>query len=95
LSTRAGIELDAEATRNNSGIVARDINNWAGRLKLTYGLTDRVKVYTDLQLYSQTYNVFVGAPINRQRYLAGVLFDVSEHPNREANHPEQTRPSQR
>jgi hypothetical protein len=95
LSNRAGIELDGEATRNKSGIAGRDINNWASRLKLTYGVTDRLKIYTDLQLYSQTYNVFVGAPIDRQRYLAGILFDVSEHPNRVSNHPEPTRPSQR
>jgi hypothetical protein len=95
LSRRAGIEVDAEATRNDSGIANRDINNWAGRLKLTYGVTDRLKIYTDLQLYNQTYNVFVGAPIDRQRYIAGIQFDVSEHPNRVPNFPEQTKPTQK
>src|SRR6185295_10643502 len=95
LSRRAGIELRAAATKNNSGTAKRDINNVSGRLKLDYGLTERLKIYTDFQLYSQTYNVFVGAPIDRRRYVAGIQFDISPRPNRVSNFPEQTKPTQR
>jgi hypothetical protein len=95
VSRRAGVEVEAGVTKNDSGIANRDINNVAGRLKLDYGVTARLKVYTDLQFYSQTYNVFVGAPIDRRRYVAGIQFDISEHPNQVPNFPEQTRPTQR
>jgi hypothetical protein len=93
LSNRAGVEVGAAATRNNSGTANRDINNVSGRFKLDYGLTERLKIYTDLQFYSQTFDVFVGAPINRRRYMAGIQFDISPHPNHVSNFPERTKPS--
>jgi hypothetical protein len=95
LSSRTGVELQAAATKNNSGIVGRDINNVSGRFKLDYGLTERLKIYSDLQFYSQTFNVFVGAPIDRRRYLTGIQFDFSSLPNRVSNVPEQAKPTQR
>jgi hypothetical protein len=95
LSRRAAIEIEAAVTKNNSGIANRDINNAAGRFKLDYGLTERLKIYTDLQFYSQTSNVFVGAPIDRRRYIAGLQFDCSPNPNRVPNFPEQAKPAQR
>ena len=95
LSSRAGVELRAAATKNNSGTANRDINNVSGRFKLDYGLTERLKIYTDVQFYSQTYNVFVDAPIDRRRYIAGIQFDISPNPNRVSSVPEQTKPTQR
>jgi hypothetical protein len=95
LSNRAGVEVRVAATKNNSGTANRDINNVSGRLKLDYGVTERLKIYTDLQFYSQTFNVFVGAPIDRRRYIAGIQFDISPNPNRVPNFPEQTKPTQR
>jgi hypothetical protein len=95
LTSRTGLEVEAAVTKNNSGIANRDINNAAGRFKLDYGLTERLKIYTDLQFYSQTFNVFVGAPIDRRRYIAGIQFDISSHPNYVPKIPEQTKPSQR
>jgi hypothetical protein len=94
-STRTLIEVRAAATRNNTGTPDHDINNTLGRFKISYGLTDRLRVYTDLQLYNQTFNVYVGDPINRSRYVAGMLFDISPKPNHVANYPGQTKPSQR
>jgi hypothetical protein len=93
LSSRAGVEVGAAATRNNSGTASRDINNVSGRFKLEYSMTERLKIYTDLQVYRQTFDVFVGAPIDRRRYIAGIQFDVSPHPNRVSNFPERTKPS--
>jgi hypothetical protein len=95
LSSRTGVEVEAAVTMNNSGIANRDINNAAGRFKLDYRLTERLKIYTDLQLYRQTFNVFVAAPIDRRRYIAGIQVDISSHPNYVPNIPEQTKPSQR
>ena len=95
LSSRAGIEVQAAATKNKSEIADRDINNISGRFKLDYGLTERLKAYTDLQFYSQTFNVFVGAPIDRRRYLAGIQFDISRLANHVSHFPEQTKPTQR
>jgi len=94
MSHRTGVELAAAKTMNKSGIANRDINNVSGRFKLDYILAERLKVYTDLQFYNQTYNVFVGTPIERRRYLAGIQFDISR-PNRVSRFPEQTKPTQR
>src|SRR6185295_13019782 len=44
---RAGIEVRAAATKNNSGIVNRDINNVSGRFKFDYSVTQRLKLYSD------------------------------------------------
>jgi hypothetical protein len=93
LSSRTGIEVGVAATKNNSGTANRDINNASGRFKLDYGLTERLKIYTDLQFYSQTFDVFVGAPIDRRRYMAGIQFDISPRPNRVSTLPERTKPS--
>ena len=95
LSTRTLIEVRAAATRNDSGTAGHDINNTLGRFKLSYGLTDRLCGYADLQLYNQTFNVYVGDPINRSRYVAGIQLDISPNPNHVANHPGQTKPSKR
>lgn len=95
LSRRAGIELRGALTRNNSGTADRDINNATGRLKLDYGVTGRLKVYTDLQFYSQASNFFVGTPIDRRRYVAGIQIDISSNPSRVSDFPEQTKPTQR
>jgi len=95
LSSRAVIEVRVAATRNNSGTANRDINNTLGRFKLNYGLTERLKLYTDLQFYSQTFNVFVGSPVDRRRYVVGIQIDISPNPNRVPNYPDQTKPTQR
>jgi hypothetical protein len=95
LNRRAGIELRAAVTRNNSGTADRDINNATGRFKLTYSLMERLNVYTDLQFYSQTFNVFVGTPIDRQRVVAGIQVDISSKPAQVSDFPEQTKPTQR
>jgi hypothetical protein len=95
LSTRMLLEVRAAVTRSNSGTADRDINNSVGRFKLNYGLKDRLKVYTDLQFYSQTFNVFVGSPIDRHRYVAGLQIDISPNPNQIPEYPEQTKPTQR
>jgi len=95
LSSRVGLELQVSATKNNSGVADRDINNISGRFKSNYGLTERLKIYTDVQFYSQTFNVFVGAPIDRRRYLAGIQVDFSPRPNPVSTIPEQTKPTQR
>lgn len=93
LSSRTGAEVGAAATRNNSGTTNRDINNVSGRFKLDYSLTERLKIYTDFQFYSQTFDVFVGAPINRKRYMAGIQFDISRHLNPVSNFPKRAKPS--
>lgn len=95
LSSRVGLELQVSATKNNSGVADRDINNISGRFKSNYGLTERLKIFTDVQFYSQTFNVFVGAPIDRRRYLAGVQLDFSPRSNPVSTIPEQTKPTQR
>jgi hypothetical protein len=95
LSRRAGVEVATAATKNNSGTVNRDINNVSGRLKLDYSVAERVKIYTDLQFYSQAFNVFVGAPIDRRRYIAGIQFDISPNPNRVSNFPDPAKPTHR
>jgi hypothetical protein len=95
LNRRAGIEVRAAITRNNSETVDRGINNATGRLKLDYGLMGRLKVYTDLQFYSQTFNTFVGTAIDRRRYVAGIQVDISSNPGRVSDFPEQTKPTQR
>ena len=95
LSSRTGVEVGAAATKNNSGTANRDINNVSGRLKLDYVLTERLQVYTDFQFYNQTLNVFVGAPIDRRRYVAGIQFDISSQPNHVSNVPKRTQPTQR
>jgi hypothetical protein len=95
LSSRTGVEVGAAATKNNSGTANRDINNVSGRFKLDYGLTERLKIYADCQFYNQTFDVFVGAPIDRRRYVAGIQFDISPHPNHVSNVPKRTKPAQR
>lgn len=95
LGSRVGLEVRAAVTRNNSGTADRDINNNLGRFKVDYGVTDRLKVYTDLQFYSQTYNVFVGSPMDRKRLVAGIQVDISPNPNRVSKYPEQTKPTPR
>jgi len=95
LSSRTGVEVGAAVTKNDSGIANRDIKNAAGHLKLDYGLTDRLKIYTDLQFYSQTFNVLAGASIDHRRYVAGVQFDISSNPNYVPNISGQTKPTQR
>jgi len=95
LSGRAGVEVGASATKNNSGIANRDINNVSGRFKLDYRVTERLKIYADCQSYSQTFNVFVGAPIDRRRYVAGIQFDVSSGANHVSNVSKRTKPTQR
>jgi hypothetical protein len=95
LSSRTGVEVGAAATKNNSGTANRDINNVSGRLKLDYVLTERLQVYTDFQFYNQTLNVFVGAPIDRRRYVAGIQFDISSQPKHVSNVPKRTQPTQR
>jgi hypothetical protein len=95
LSTRTLIEVRASATRNNSGTEGHDINNGLGRVKFNYALADRLSAYTDIQFYSQTFNVYVGAPIERRRYIAGLQIDISANPKHVSDYPEQTKPTQR
>jgi hypothetical protein len=95
LSSRTGVEVGAAATKNNSGTANRDINNVLGRFKLDYALAERLKIYTDFQFYNQTFNVFVGAPIDRRRYVAGIQFDISSQPAHVSNVPKRTKPTQR
>jgi hypothetical protein len=93
LSRRTGVEVGAAATKNNSGTVNRDINNVSGRFKLDYVLTERLKIYTDVQFYNQTFNVFVGAPIDRRRYVAGIQFDISSQPDQLSSVPKRPKPT--
>jgi hypothetical protein len=95
LSSRTGLEVGVGATKSNSGTANRDINNISGHFKLDYLLTERLKIYADVQSYNQTFDVFVGAPIDRRRYVAGIQFDISSQPNRVSNVPQRTKPTPR
>ncbi len=77
---RVHAEVDARVKRNSSVAAARDVNA-SGRFKLDYALTPHWKLSGDFQFYSQPFNDFVGAPINRKRYTAGLQFDISPRPN--------------
>jgi hypothetical protein len=54
---------------------------------------ERLKIYTDFQFYNQSFNVFVGAPIDRRRYVAGIQFDISSQPNQVSNVPKRPKPT--
>ena len=93
VSSRVGLEMAAAVTKN-SGTAGRDVNNVSCRFKLDVGITERLKILADLQLYNQSFTDYVGSAIARRRYLAGIQFDISPRRNL-FNVPKPTKPTQR
>src|SRR5262249_53472550 len=53
-----------------------------GRARYDYRVTDRSVLFTSFETFQQTRNVYVNAPLSRNRLMFGVEFSLSSETNR-------------
>ena len=56
-----------------------------GRVRLDYRLSDRTVVFGNWDAFQQSRNVYVAAPLTRNRFSVGFEFSLSSEADRRAN----------
>jgi hypothetical protein len=86
---RFKLDLTRSLTATASGVVQRSVSDLTGltvrsdfaRLRLDWQLARALAVYGSGEMYRQSFNEFVGVPMNWQRYGVGFEITVSGKPN--------------
>jgi hypothetical protein len=74
LSPRTTILFNVTASRDESELVVKRSKSLMGRLRLSYQLTDRTAMFTNVETYRQNKNDFVNSPLIRNRLFFGLEY---------------------
>ena len=56
-----------------------------GRFRLDYRLSDRVATFFNVETYQQNRNLYVAAPLSRNRFFVGIQYSFTSEEERRVN----------
>jgi hypothetical protein len=73
------VRLEGSALRALNGVTPQDraIKSLIGHLRLDYGLSERLTLFTRVEFYGQNVNEFSQLPLSRRRYFGGLEIALS------------------
>lgn len=77
LTSRAGLEFTSTAARTTGVAAADRLKSVVGDAKFRYRVAERVSLFCGTDIQNQTVNTFVGLPLARRSYFAGVEVAIS------------------
>ncbi|HWF08965.1 MAG TPA: hypothetical protein VG297_10910 [Bryobacteraceae bacterium] len=83
LTKRLGMEAAGQKAINGINAEGIGVRSLIGRLRLTYRLTGRYALFTELGHYGQNFNQFSGNRLSENRFFAGIQITLSRPPERE------------
>jgi hypothetical protein len=81
LSRKVSAALEAVIQHTFSEITLFDVDSHFARLRVDYHVSRTFAVFGTAELYRQSFNEFVGVPLEWQRFGAGVTVATSSRPN--------------
>jgi len=84
-SRNTAVLVEATLTRDVSGRITDSTQAAMGRVRLDYRLSDRTVVFGNWDAFQQSRNVYVAAPLTRNRFSVGFEFSLSSEADRRAN----------
>ena len=85
-SQNTAILLDTTLSRGIADWTIGASKSAMGRLRLDYRVSDRDVLFTSWEVFAQNRNVYVQAPLTRNRIMIGIEISLSSDADRRTNH---------
>jgi hypothetical protein len=80
------ISVDTTMSRDVSNQLLQSSKSLMGRMRFDYRVTDRKVWFASWESFQQTKNVFIQAPLARNRFMTGIEISLSSETDRRTSH---------